>query len=104
MLVQFVRKGSLFVLTGAGVRTESEALLILGSSLTVFSGFRFFRQAEKDGKPVAIINIGPVRGINTENHRVSCGERDGGTSGGTNVIKLNSPLGFTLENLLSELG
>ncbi|OJZ68320.1 NAD-dependent protein deacetylase [Mycolicibacterium diernhoferi] len=40
----------------------AEALLVAGSSLTVFSGYRFVRHAAGAGKPVAIINRGPTRG------------------------------------------
>lgn len=36
-------------------------LLVLGSSLTVFSGYRFAAAARKAGKPVAIVNDGPTR-------------------------------------------
>jgi NAD-dependent SIR2 family protein deacetylase len=38
------------------------ALLVLGSSLTVASGYRFVRRAAKLGVPVAIVNEGPTRG------------------------------------------
>src|SRR6202042_3385206 len=41
---------------------DAEALLIAGSSLTVFSGYRFVRHASALGIPVAIINRGPTRG------------------------------------------
>ena len=41
---------------------DSDALLVAGSSLTVFSGLRFVRYAASTGKPVAIINRGPTRG------------------------------------------
>ena len=40
----------------------AEALLVAGSSLTVFSGLRFVRHAVAAGKPVAIINRGTTRG------------------------------------------
>ncbi|MEP5764561.1 MAG: NAD-dependent protein deacetylase [Halieaceae bacterium] len=40
---------------------EADALLVVGSSLAVFSGFRFCRQAHKLGKPVLIINRGSTR-------------------------------------------
>jgi NAD-dependent SIR2 family protein deacetylase len=40
----------------------SEVLLVVGSSLAVFSGYRFLRRAVERGIPVAIINRGPVRG------------------------------------------
>ncbi len=41
---------------------ESEALLIVGSSLAVFSGYRFLRRAHQRGVPVAIVNLGSARG------------------------------------------
>lgn len=41
---------------------EGEVLLVVGSSLTVFSGYRFVRRAAKDGMPVALVNLGPTRG------------------------------------------
>jgi NAD-dependent SIR2 family protein deacetylase len=41
---------------------DSNAVLVLGSSLTVMSGFRFVRHAAKAGKPVLIINQGVTRG------------------------------------------
>jgi NAD-dependent SIR2 family protein deacetylase len=41
---------------------RSSALLVLGSSLTVMSGYRFVRHAARLGLPVAIINQGPTRG------------------------------------------
>jgi NAD-dependent SIR2 family protein deacetylase len=41
---------------------EGEALLVVGSSLAVFSGYRFALRAAKDGCPVAIVNVGPTRG------------------------------------------
>jgi len=37
-------------------------LLVLGSSLTVFSGRRFVLKAGKTGRPVGIVNLGPTRG------------------------------------------
>ncbi|OBK21805.1 NAD-dependent deacetylase [Mycobacterium asiaticum] len=40
----------------------AEALLVAGSSLTVFSGYRFVRRAVTAGQPVAIVNRGPTRG------------------------------------------
>ncbi|MET0135703.1 MAG: NAD-dependent protein deacetylase [Kibdelosporangium sp.] len=40
----------------------AEALLVLGSSLTVMSGLRFVRHAAQAGKPVLIINNGETRG------------------------------------------
>jgi len=40
----------------------ADALLVAGSSLTVFSGLRFVRHAAAKGKPIAIVNRGPTRG------------------------------------------
>ncbi len=40
----------------------ADALLVAGSSLTVFSGYRFVRHAAALGMPIAIINRGPTRG------------------------------------------
>lgn len=39
-----------------------EVLVVIGSSLTVFSGFRFVRRAAEKGLPIAIINQGETRG------------------------------------------
>jgi NAD+-dependent protein deacetylase sirtuin 4 len=41
---------------------ESDLLLVVGSSLTVFSGFRFVRRANEKSIPVAIVNLGTTRG------------------------------------------
>jgi NAD-dependent SIR2 family protein deacetylase len=41
---------------------EGDALLVAGSSLTVYSGFRFVRRAAERGVPVVILNLGPTRG------------------------------------------
>ncbi|GLE53521.1 SIR2 family NAD-dependent protein deacylase [Mycobacterium montefiorense] len=41
---------------------DAEALLVAGSSLTVFSGYRFVRHAAALAIPVAIVNRGPTRG------------------------------------------
>ena len=41
---------------------QAEALLVAGSSLTVFSGYRFVRHAVAQGIPVAIVNRGRTRG------------------------------------------
>lgn len=39
----------------------ADALLVLGSSLEVFSGYRFVKSAIAQGKPVAVVNQGPTR-------------------------------------------
>lgn len=40
----------------------AEALLVVGSSLAVFSGYRFVLRAAQRGLPVAIVNLGETRG------------------------------------------
>ena len=40
----------------------AEVLLVIGSSLEVYSGFRFVRGAATRGMPIAILNQGPTRG------------------------------------------
>jgi len=39
----------------------SEALLVVGSSLAVYSGFRFARRAAERAIPIGVINVGPTR-------------------------------------------
>jgi len=43
---------------------KSEALLVVGSSLFVYSGYRFVVQAKQLGIPVAVVNIGQTRADN----------------------------------------
>ncbi|NEA25796.1 Sir2 family NAD-dependent protein deacetylase, partial [Actinomadura bangladeshensis] len=62
------------------------ALLVLGSSLTVLSGYRFVRHAARHGVPVAIVNRGATRG---DEHA---------------LLTLDAPLGPTLTALVDELG
>ncbi len=54
---------------------QAEALLVAGSSLTVFSGYRFVRHAATRGMSVAILNRGPTRGDHLATVKV-----DGGCS------------------------
>ncbi|MGH3551276.1 MAG: Sir2 family NAD-dependent protein deacetylase [Mycobacterium sp.] len=54
---------------------EADALLVAGSSLTVFSGCRFVRHAAARGIPIAIVNRGPTRGDDLASVKV-----DGGCS------------------------
>lgn len=55
---------------------EADALLVVGSSLTVWSGFRFARRAAERGIPIAIVNIGPTRADELAALKVeqSCGD------------------------------
>jgi NAD-dependent SIR2 family protein deacetylase len=39
----------------------SDALLVVGSSLMVYSGFRFARMAHEAGQPIALLNLGKTR-------------------------------------------
>ncbi len=41
---------------------RSEVLLVVGSSLAVFSGYRFVRRAAERGLPIGIVNLGESRG------------------------------------------
>jgi NAD-dependent SIR2 family protein deacetylase len=54
---------------------RAEALLVAGSSLTVFSGYRFARHAAARGVPIAIVNRGHTRGDDLATVKV-----DGGCS------------------------
>jgi len=54
---------------------QSDALLVAGSSLTVFSGYRFVRHAAASGIPIGIANRGRTRGDDLATVRV-----DGGCS------------------------
>jgi NAD-dependent SIR2 family protein deacetylase len=55
---------------------DADALLVAGSSLTVWSGFRFVRRAADRGIPIAIVNIGPTRGDELASFKIEakCGE------------------------------
>ncbi|OBB99161.1 NAD-dependent deacetylase [Mycobacterium sp. 852002-40037_SCH5390672] len=58
-----------------GLVEQAGALLVAGSSLTVFSGYRFVRHAAALGIPIAIINRGVTRGDDLATAKV-----DGGCS------------------------
>ncbi|MFG1933979.1 NAD-dependent protein deacetylase [Mycobacterium sp. NPDC048908] len=51
----------------------ADALLVAGSSLTVYSGYRFVRHAAALGIPTAIINRGPTRGDELATVKVDSG-------------------------------
>ncbi len=61
----------------------ASAVLVLGTSLTVYSGRRFVLRAAAAGTPVAIVNDGPTRGDDLA------------------AVKLDAPLGPTLSELVS---
>ncbi|KAG8236776.1 hypothetical protein J437_LFUL016890 [Ladona fulva] len=56
--------------------SNAESLLVLGTSLSVFSSYRIILQAVEEKKPIAIINIGPTRGDSHAKLKVStkCGD------------------------------
>ncbi|RMB62414.1 NAD-dependent protein deacetylase [Tessaracoccus antarcticus] len=49
---------------------RSDALLVLGTSLSVMSGLRFVRRAARDSKRVIIVNDGTTRGDDLATHRI----------------------------------
>ncbi|KAJ3602980.1 hypothetical protein NHX12_030724 [Muraenolepis orangiensis] len=55
---------------------ESDAVLVTGSSLQVYSGYRFLLAAKEMKIPIAILNIGPTRADHLAELKVSarCGE------------------------------
>lgn len=56
--------------------SAGEALLVLGSSLSVFSGYRIVLQAVEENKKVAVVNIGPTRADDIVELKISakCGD------------------------------
>ena len=52
---------------------DAEALLVAGSSLTVFSGYRFVRHAAARGMPIGIVNRGVTRGDEHATVKVDAG-------------------------------
>jgi NAD-dependent SIR2 family protein deacetylase len=61
---------------------RADALLVAGSSLTVNSGMRFARAANKAGKPIVIVNVGPTKADDIA------------------VAKIEAPTSIALEELL----
>ena len=49
------------------------ALLVAGTSLAVFSGYRFLLRAAERGIPIAVVNRGPVRGEERATLRIDAG-------------------------------
>jgi NAD-dependent SIR2 family protein deacetylase len=68
-----------------GLVEEAGSLLVLGSSLTVMSGYRFVLRAAKLGIPVGIVNVGPTRGDAKAD------------------VRLDAPLGHVLPALAARL-
>jgi NAD-dependent deacetylase sirtuin 4 len=42
--------------------SKSDGILVCGTSLQVYSAFRFIKLAQEKGVPYGIVNIGPTRG------------------------------------------
>jgi NAD-dependent SIR2 family protein deacetylase len=61
------------VLRATGAVDRADALLVVGSSLTVMSGFRFVRQAARAGKPVVVVNRGTTRGDDLASYKLEMG-------------------------------
>jgi len=66
--------------------SAASSLIVLGSSLTVFSGLRYVRHADKLGIPVVIVNQGPTRGDPLAS------------------VRLDAPLGDVLTAAVTALG
>jgi len=64
------------VLAAMSALEESAAMLVVGSSLTVFSGYRFCLRAKQLCRPIAAINLGRTRADEFFEIKVkrSCGE------------------------------
>ncbi|XP_047511551.1 NAD-dependent protein deacylase Sirt4 [Pieris napi] len=56
--------------------TKSDAVFVLGSSLTVYSSYRIILQAKEEGKKIALLNIGPTRADDIVDIKVAtkCGD------------------------------
>ena len=65
---------------------RSRSLLVLGSSLTVYSGYRFAEHAARMRKPIAIVNDGPTRADSIA------------------TIKVERRLGAVLTEIATEIG
>ncbi|MFT3888310.1 MAG: NAD-dependent protein deacetylase [Arachnia sp.] len=48
----------------------ADALLVLGTSLSVMSGLRFLRRSARDGRPVVLVNDGATRGDDLATARI----------------------------------
>jgi NAD-dependent SIR2 family protein deacetylase len=64
---------------------DAGCLLVLGSSLTVMSGYRFVLRAAKLGIPVGIVNVGPTRGDAKAD------------------VRVDAPLGLVLPELVARI-
>jgi len=56
--------------------SQCDALLVIGSSLTVFSGFRFVKLAASRGLPIAVLNLGSTRADHLGAHHLDASVED----------------------------
>lgn len=65
------------VLQAMQALSDADALLVAGSSLMVYSGFRFCREAQRQNKPIAIVNNGVTRADDIATLKIDgdCGQR-----------------------------
>lgn len=56
---------------------DADGLLVVGSSLMVYSGFRFAREAARAGKPLACLNLGRTRADDLYTLKVAAGAEAG---------------------------
>lgn len=63
------------VVTAMQAIADADAMLVVGTSLMVFSGYRFAREAAVAGKPIATVNLGRTRADNLVSLKVTqpCG-------------------------------
>lgn len=81
---------------------EADAMLVVGSSLTVWSGYRFVRRAAERGLPIAIVNIGPTRGDELATLKIESKCGDVLTAGVRSALSPASfPIGTAAANTLS---
>ncbi|MDB4972750.1 MAG: cobB2 [Myxococcaceae bacterium] len=66
---------------------QAAGLLVVGSSLAVYSGLRFVHAAEKRGTPVALLTLGPTRGDASASLRIEAGA-------GATLTRLTERLGL----------
>ncbi|NTX66330.1 NAD-dependent protein deacetylase [Myxococcus sp. CA051A] len=55
---------------------EGDALLVVGSSLAIYSGYRFLVRAAERHVPIAILNLGECRGVELADLRVEASAGD----------------------------
>jgi len=55
---------------------DSNALLAIGTSLMVFSGYRFARQASQSDKPIALLTLGKTRADDLATLKLNCAIKD----------------------------